>query len=156
MARALGIAGLLVSAVGLFLGFYVLSAHPATAFRIVAGSCVGIVGLLAFLRHTVFHRDDAARLGWATERPDWQYEVGFANLAFALMAGLAVCLAGDARVAGVVLAGYAAYLVQAAFLHLHRYLTDAERSPARLWRSVVATLVYAGMMGFFALAALKA
>ena len=153
MARALGIAGLLVSAVGLFLGFYVLSAHPGTAFRIVTGTCVGIVGLLAFLRHVIYHREDAARLGWATERPDWQFEVGFANLAFALMAGVAVCPARDPRVAGVVLAGYAAYLVQAAVLHLYRYLTDAERSPARLWRSVVATLAYAGMMGFFAVAA---
>ncbi|MCX6911066.1 MAG: hypothetical protein NTY01_23905, partial [Verrucomicrobia bacterium] len=128
---------------------------PLTSIEIVTTTCVGIVGALAFVRHVVFHRSDAERLGWQTERPDWQFEVGFANLAFAIMGGLAAFGSSDFKVHGVVLLGYAVYLFQAAMLHLCRHVTGEKSSAARLWRSVVPTLLYAGMMTFFALFALR-
>ena len=44
---------------------------------------VGIVGVISFLRHAVFHRSDAKRMGWDYgKRNDFQLEVGFANLAW--------------------------------------------------------------------------
>jgi hypothetical protein len=43
------------------------------------GMAVGTAGILAFLRHLVFHKSDAKRLGWETDRPDWMFEVGFAR-----------------------------------------------------------------------------
>src|SRR5919107_2391425 len=61
----------------------------ASALRVVTPTAVGLVGLLAFVRHFVFHESDAKRLGWESGRPEFQYEVGFANLAFALVAFLA-------------------------------------------------------------------
>jgi hypothetical protein len=54
--------------------------------QIVAPTAVGFVGLLAFVRHFIFHKSDAKRLGWESTRPEFQYEVGFANLGFALVA----------------------------------------------------------------------
>jgi len=78
----------------------------------------------------------------------------FSNLAFGLMAFLAVFASWGTPAQVVVLLGYAFYLFQAAMLHAYRYFTDAERSRARLWRSVIATLLYAAMMAFFAVYAL--
>lgn len=155
MAGALQIAGMAIATLGIFFGFYFLGSHPRTSIEIVTTTCVGIVGFLAFVRHVVFHRADAERLGWQTERPDWQFEVGFANLAFAIMGGLAAFGSPDFKVHGVILLGYAVYLFQAAMLHLYRHVTDEKSSTARLWRSVVPTLLYAGMMTYFAVFALR-
>lgn len=156
MARLLSIATVIVAGIGIFLGFYFLSSQPRLALAVVTGSTVGVAGCLAFVRHVVFHRSDAERLGWQTDRPDWMFEVGFANLAFGLMSLLAVWGKGGNLVAqAIVLFGYAAYLLQAAILHGYRYRTDPVRSPARLWRSVILTLLYAGMMAFFAMRALQ-
>ena len=85
MAKLISIAGMVVGAVGIFFGFYFLARAPALALSIVTGTTVGIAGVLAFIRHVVFHRSDAARLGWETDQPDWMFEVGFANLAFGAM-----------------------------------------------------------------------
>jgi hypothetical protein len=56
----------------------------------------------------------------------------------------------------ILLLGYACYLLQAAMLHAYRYFTDSKKNPSRLWRSVVATLLYVGMLTYFAIAALLA
>ena len=54
----------------------------------------------------------------------------------------------------VVFLGYAMYLLQAAALHGFRYFTESKISLARLWRSCIATLFYAGFMAFFAIRSL--
>ena len=156
MAKWINLASMVIGAAGIFLGFYYLGDDPLMALRIVTATTVGVVGVLAFVRHVIFHKSDAERLGWQTDRPDWMFEVGFANLAFGFMGLLAITpvLGKEAQI--VVLLGYALYLAQAALLHGYRYFTDAVRSPARLWRSTIATLLYAGMMIFFALSALPA
>ena len=156
MAKWINLASMVIGAAGIFLGFYYLGDDPLMALRIVTATTVGVVGVLAFVRHVIFHKSDAERLGWQTDRPDWMFEVGFANLAFGFMGLLAITpvLGKEAQI--VVLLGYALYLAQAALLHGYRYFTDAVRSPARLWRSTIATLLYAGMMIFFALYALFA
>ena len=150
MAQLLNLGGMVVGAVGIFIGFYLLSTAPLTALAIVTGTCVGVVGVLAFLRHVVFHRADAARMGWQTERPDWQFEVGFANLAFGLPGLLVALWLPSYPAFFVLLLAYALYLGQAAALHLYRYLTDETRSPARLWRSVIGTALFAVLMLVFA------
>jgi hypothetical protein len=155
VSRWIAIAGMVAGAVGIFCGFYFLADAPKTSLRLVTVTTVGIVGVLAFVRHVCFHKSDAARLGWETDRPDWMFEVGFANLAFGLMGFLAVFAEwGTPQMQALVLLGYSLYLCQAAVLHGYRYFTDEERSRARLWRSVLATLLYVGMMTFFALHAL--
>ena len=152
MAGTLNYLGMLIGTIGLFFGFLYHATYPDRALEIVTVTTVGIVGMLAFIRHVVFHKSDAIRMGWETDRPDWMFEVGFANLAFGLTGLLAVFL--DRQAQAVVLTGYALYLVQAALLHGYRYFTAPEKSPGRLWRSCVATLLYAGMMIFFGYSAL--
>ena len=156
MAGILSVAGTLAGAVGIFFGFALLSGEPARAISVVTVATVGVVGVLAFVRHVVFHRADAARLGWETDRPDWMFEVGFANLGFGVMGVLSVVVSAGPKAQGLLLLGYALYLLQAAALHGYRYFADGRRSPARLWRSCIATALFAGMMVFFAVSALVA
>ncbi len=150
MAGWISIISMITGAVGIFFGFNYLSSSLQASLAVVTSTTVGIVGLLAFVRHVIFHRSDARRLGWETERPDWMFEVGFANLAFSVMAFMVVFGGVGIVAQAVVLLGYALYLLQAAMLHGYRYFTDAERSRSRLWRSFLSTLLYVGMMSFFA------
>ena len=154
MAQLLNLGGLVVGAVGIFFGFYLLSSAPLTALAIVTGTCVGVVGILAFVRHVIFHREDAARMGWQTDRPDWQFEVGFANLAFGVPGLLVALWLPSYPAFFVLLLGYALYLGQAAALHLYPLPGDEHRSAARLWRSVIGTSLFAAMMLVFAWRAL--
>jgi hypothetical protein len=156
MARLISIAGMVAGAIGIFFGFYYLADAPRTSLNIVTVTTVGIVGVLAFVRHVIFHKSDAKRLGWETDRPDWMFEVGFANLAFGFMGFMVVFAKWGMQAQAAVILGYSLYLFQAAMLHGYRYFTDKERSRAKLWRSVLATLLYAGMMTFFAVHALLA
>jgi uncharacterized membrane protein YfcA len=150
MAAILSIVSMLAGTAGIFLGFYYLGEQPELALKIVTISAVGVVGVLAFIRHFVFYKSDMKRLGWETDRPDWMFEVGFANLAFGA-AGLLSTMTSLGRGAMIVsLAGYAIYLFQASILHGYRYFTDEKKSPSRLWRSCITTLLYAVMMGYFA------
>ena len=150
MAGMISWISMIIGFVGIFFGFYFLSGNPLTSLAIVTVTTAGIAGVLAFIRHVIFHKEDAKRLGWETERPDWMFEVGFANLAFGVMGILTVALSWGAYAQVIVLIGYALYLFQAAILHGYRFFTDAEKSPARLWRSFLGTLLYVGMMTFFA------
>ncbi len=134
---------------GVFFGFYYLGEQPLTALRLVTFSTVGVVGLLSFVRHVIFYKSDMKRLGWETDKPDWMFEVGFANLAFGFMGILSSACNWGKHALILILAGYAFYLLQAGLLHGYRYFTDPVKSPARLWRSCVATLLYVVMMGYF-------
>ncbi|MDP2875614.1 MAG: hypothetical protein Q8O00_05465 [Holophaga sp.] len=150
MAGLFNYAGMVIGSIGLFFGFYYLGTRPDTSIRLVTLTTVGIVGILAFARHVIFHKSDAKRLGWETDRPDWMFEVGFANLAFGIIAIIAVLGHHSPKTQAIILLGYAIYLAQAAVLHGYRYFTDPIKSPARLWRSCISTLLYAAMMSYFA------
>ena len=154
MSGLISIISMAAGTAGIFFGFYYLGQDPLLALRIVTLSTVGIVGLLSFVRHVVFYKSDMKRLGWETDKPDWMFEVGFANLAFGLAGILAVAADWDKNALIISLAGYAFYLLQAGILHGYRYFTDAEKSPVRLWRSCVATLLYVIMMSYFAIVSL--
>jgi hypothetical protein len=154
MTRWLSLGGMLIGAIGIFLGFYFLGADPTLSLAIVTVTTVGIVGVLAFFRHFVFHRADAARLGWETDRPEWAYEVGFANLAFGAMGLLAVAANLGTAAQALVLLGYALYLAQAALLHGYQYATAEVKSAEKLWRVVIGTAAFALMMAFFGIQAL--
>lgn len=130
MSGLISIASMIVGAAGIFFGFYFISTQPILALRIVVLSTVGIVGVLSFVRHVVFYKSDMKRLGWITEKPDWMFEVGFANLAFGLM-GLIAFFADTGKNSLILaLAGYAIYLLQAGILHGYRYFTDESSRPS--------------------------
>ena len=81
-----------VGGTGLALAFGGLQQDPPS----LAAGCllaVGAGGVLSFVRHSLFHRSDAARMGWDLgRRNNFQIEVGLANLAWGLAAILAVVL----------------------------------------------------------------
>ena len=117
MASLISTIGMVIGAIGIFAGFYFLPTDPALALRLVTGLSVGAVGLLAFVRHVIFHRSDAIRLGWPVDHPEWQLEVGFANLALGLPALFIATVSPSYPAFFVLLAAYGLYLAQAAILH---------------------------------------
>src|SRR5215213_4052379 len=100
----------------------------ACALAIVTPTAVGLVGLLAFVRHSLFHQSDAHPRRWESLSPEFQYEVGFANLTFALVAYLAAQVA--------VVLGYGLYLPRAALLHTWQSVRG-EGSLRRMFQSAL-------------------
>lgn len=91
-ARVLMIATYAVGAAGLALGFSSVGGDDPD-LGLAALLAVGGGGLLSFVRHALFHRADAARMGWTSERTNaFQVEVGLANLAWGAYAVFAVLL----------------------------------------------------------------
>jgi len=155
MAGLINLMSIVITTIGVFFGFFFLSKDPKASLAIVTSTSVGVAGTLAFIRHVIFHRSDAARLGWNTDRPDWIFEVGFSNLSFGFMGLTSVIMDWGTYAQVVVLLGYSLYLIQAAALHAYRYFTDQTPMPGRLWRSCLLTLLCAGLMCFFGIYALS-
>jgi hypothetical protein len=125
----------------------------ASALAVVTPTAVGLVGLLAFVRHFLFHESDAKRLAWEPIRPEFQYEVGFANLAFALVALLAY-FGGWAVAAQVaVVLGYGLYLLQAALLHTWQCMHGGGRL-RRLLQSALPALAFSLLIIYLAVEAM--
>lgn len=81
-----------IAALGIGLAFSALG-DPEPDLGLAALLAVGAGGILSFVRHAVFHRADAQRIGWTSERTNaFQIEVGLANLAWGAFAVLAVLL----------------------------------------------------------------
>ncbi len=91
-AAAVMIATFAVGALGVFVGFSTINADPPS-LRWACLLAVGGGGLLSFIRHSLLHRSDAARMGWDFgTRNNFQIEVGLANLAWGAVAVLVVAL----------------------------------------------------------------
>jgi hypothetical protein len=126
----------------------------ASALAVVTPTAVGLVGLLAFVRHFVFHESDAKRLGWeSSTRPEFQYEVGFANLAFALVAFLAYFGAWAVAAQVAVVLGYGLYLLQAALLRAWQSVRGEGRL-RRLLQSALPALIFSLLMIYLAVNAM--
>jgi len=154
-SKNVSLLGIAVGSLGIFLGFYFyFQPNLPLATASVTVSTVGIIGLLGFIRHVFLQKDDAKRMGWESERPDWQYEVGFANLAFGIVGLWAVLGSAGLGAQGAILAGYGLYLLQAGLWNSYRSLVGAQKSAARLINSGLSTTLISLMMLFFAWAAL--
>jgi hypothetical protein len=155
MARTLMILTYIAGGVGIGVGFYCLGKGPEEAMTTLTLAFVVVIGLLSWVRHVLLWQDDAKRLGVDGQpAPFFQWEVGFANGAFAVAGLLAVVLDwGVAAMVAVVL-GYAMYLAQAALLNGRRYFSGESRTPARLWGSFVgagAMCILVAVISFWAL-----
>lgn len=144
---------LIVGVIGVWVGLSLLP-NAASALEVVTPTAVGLVGLLAFIRHFVFHESDAKRLGWESSTgAEFQYEVGFANLAFALVAFLAY-FGGWAVAAQIaVVLGYGLYLLQATLLHTWQSVRGEARL-RRLLQSALPALVFSLLMIYLAVSAM--
>ena len=150
VASALNMAGMVSGAIGIFFGFYFLSTDLSLALRVVTCFSVGVVGFLAFVRHVVFHRSDAIRLGWQTNNPAWQMEVGFANLAVSAPALYTATMHPSNAAFFVLLTAYSLYLAQATVLHAITLFRNQSQRTISVWTRVIATGLFALMLGIFA------
>ena len=144
----------LVGGIGFWNGFNSIgSGDVESATQWVSAWAVGGVGLLSFVRHAVFHRSDALRMGWDYgERNDFQLEVGFANLAWGAVAITGVYQRWDNQALGALALVVGIYMLQAAVLHLLK-LKEA-KNPR--YGSKLASTAYAFCMLWFEIKSLSA
>ena len=143
----------LLGTAGIFLGFWFIAAGDAAeAVKWVCLLAVGGVGIVAYLSHVVFARADARRLGFGDRPTGFQYEVGFANIAIALVAVLAVAFDWGPKAQAALCIVYAAYFLQCAGLFVSRVRNEERGS--RYVKNVVIFVVMGGLILFFGIAAL--
>ncbi len=110
-------ATLAISMIGIFTGIFFLFINIEIAIRIAAAVLVGVVGIISFVRHSIYYESDQIRMGWRQEHKEFQLEVGYANLAIGIW-GLVAAVFNWGLVCGVALAIYATYLFFTLLLHL--------------------------------------
>ncbi len=99
---------------GLAIGIYTVSQDPPS-LTIAVLLTVGAGGILSFFRHAVFHRSDAARMGWDYGTTNaFQIETGLANLAWGLAAVLAVVFSWGLVAEGMTFLVFGLYMLGAA------------------------------------------
>ena len=136
--------------IGIFFGYYELSSgNRDAALDAITINAVGIVGLLSFAGHLIFHKSDARRLGWESDKPYYQYEVGFAHLAFALMAFFTYFGNWDFAAKVLTILGYTIYLLQIGLLYAWRCFSEHRVFSRYFLRHAISTLVYVGLMFYF-------
>jgi len=157
-ASQLMAATMVVSMVGIFTGICLLFVNAGLAFRVLAAILVGVVGTLSFLRHSVYYRSDQARMGWTQENPEFQLEVGYANLAIGIAAFAAAILDWGSLACGITIFIYGTYLFCAFLLHLRQAIAvDDLHHPGqrqRAIRSTVSTGFFVAVLYFFAFLAI--
>ena len=157
-ASQLMAATMVVSMVGIFTGIYLLFVNAGLAFRVLAVFLVGVVGTLSFLRHSVYYRSDQARMGWTQEHPEFQLEVGYANLAIGIAAFAAAILDWGSLACGITLFIYGTYLFCTFLLHLRQAIpADDFHHPGqrqRAIRSTVSTGFFVAVLFIFAFLAI--
>ncbi|MDG2094460.1 MAG: hypothetical protein P8J89_04235 [Phycisphaerales bacterium] len=151
IAQILMFATYVSGCIGYFIGLMKLGSDGAeAAIRPVALLSVGVVGIISMIRHSVFHRSDAIRMGWDQgRRNNFQIEVGFANLAIGLPAILAVSLGCDDIVSAAFVLAYALYFLQVGVLVLIDR-TDGSINIQRL----ITILIQTGLLGYFSISAI--
>ncbi|NYT21861.1 MAG: hypothetical protein GKC07_08705 [Methanomicrobiales archaeon] len=77
-----------------------------------------------FFRHSVWYRSDQARMRWFQDRPEFQIEVGFGNLAIAVPALAASLLDWGPLACGMMLLSYGIYILCGLVLHVRNAAAD--------------------------------
>jgi hypothetical protein len=141
-----------IGGAGIALGIYFLSSENVEkGLHYALPLMVGGVGVLAMIRHSIFHVSDAARSGVKTE-PFYMIELGFANGAIGILALLAFLADWGVAAEAAITLAFALYLVMAFFLFLARAraggLDGGKIAALCMWALQV------GFMFYFAIAAI--
>ncbi|MBP9718916.1 MAG: hypothetical protein KBD46_00410 [Candidatus Levybacteria bacterium] len=140
---------------GLYLSLSYLHSNVTEAVAIASVSAVGMVGVLSFVSHVLLHTQDAKRIGFSAKNVDFQFEVGFANLAFGVVAIMSYFLNWGLHANTALLLAYAFYLFQAGILHTAKSLFGKKIDMVHLLRGGIITFVYSGTMFYIAFQAIK-
>lgn len=129
-------------ALGIGLAFATIF-DPAPDLRWACLLAVGIAGILSFVRHSLLHRGDAARMGWDTgEANPFQVEVGLANLAWGALAVVAVVLGWGLALYSACFLVFGFYM---AFVTVFKAMRAAGGHRGE-WGSVVPAAAFAAML----------
>jgi hypothetical protein len=146
------IATYVVGGVGLAVGFGTVAAEPPSLTWAVL-LAVGGGGILSFVRHSILHESDAARMGWGIgRRNNFQIEVGLANLAWGLLAVLAVVLGWGLAAEAACFLVFGLYLGAVTVM----LVTTPPSQRTRPWRQAAVMGLFAAMLlviGFWGMAA---
>lgn len=145
------IATYLVGGAGVFVGFGTIWADPPS----LTWACllaVGGGGILSFVRHSLLHRSDAVRMGWDYgTRNNFQIEVGLANLAWGLVAVIAVVLRLGLAVEAALLLVFGLYLASVTVMQIVSPGGQGRSLPALIGiGSFGALMTVQGIMGILA------
>jgi hypothetical protein len=129
-------------ALGIGLAFStVFSADPDLRWACLLA--VGVAGVLSFVRHSLLDRGDAARMGWDNGKPNpFQVEVGLANLAWGILAILAVALSWGLAVYSACFLVFGIYM---AAVTVFKVIRAAGGEPGG-WRPVVPAGSFAALL----------
>ena len=144
----------IVGGIGFWNGFNSIGLGDVeTATEWISAWAVGAVGVLSFIRHAVFHRSDAVRMGWDYgQRNDFQLEVGFANLAWGVVAIVGRFQGWGTQALGALVLVVGIYMLQAAVLHL----LELKEAKNPRFGSKLASLAYAICTFWFGIKAFSA
>jgi small-conductance mechanosensitive channel len=154
IAKLLSNLTIVLTTVGLFVAMYFVFDNVKNAVYVVTLTLVGLVGIVSFLRHSVFYRSDQARMGWHQDRPEFQIEVGFANLAVGIAGIVAVALNLGLLACSMCLLMYGTYLACASGLHGIAFVKskDEKKSPAKVINCAILAAI---LIAFAVLAMVK-
>jgi hypothetical protein len=143
----------ILGGIGIALGFYGLFDSDAVrGLHLAVPFMVGAVGILSFIRHSIFHRSDAERMGVAVKEPFFMIELGFANGAIGIIALLVFFRNWGAAPEVAVTLTYALYLALA-FIFVSLRRARAEGLDAGMMLRLCFWALQVGLMFFFAIAA---
>lgn len=153
ISGALMTATYLVGGLGYLIGFSRIGPGEAeSAIAPVALLSVGVVGVLSMVRHSIFHRSDAVRMGWDLgARNNFQIETGLANLAIGVPALLAVGFDWGTVAMAIMTLAYAVYFLGVTVLTV----VAPDATGVNVKRTVIMALQTI-LLGYFAIAALAA
>ena len=137
-----------VGALGIGIAFSTLGADPPS-LSWAALLAVGAGGILSFVRHSLFHRADAERMGWTGGESAFQVEVGLANLAWGAYAVLAVVLDWGLRAEAAGFLVFGLYMGAVSVFHILSLRGPNARPLAQVIPSIAfaVLLLYIGLEG---------
>ncbi len=135
---------------GLYLALTQLNSDLPKATALASLTAVGIVGTMSFISHVLLHKQDAKQIGFKTDSISFQFEVGFANLAFGVVAIISYFAHWGLQANTVLLLSYALYLFQAAILHAYTARADKKNRQPNLIRAGL-TFLFSGTMLYIVL-----
>lgn len=145
------IATYVVGGIGLAIGISTVNQTPSD----LSLSCllgVGAVGILSFIRHAILNRSDAARMGWDYgKRNNFQIEVGIANLAWGVVAILAVLLGWGLKVESALFLTLGIYIASVAAMNLF-----SPGDQRREIRPLIATAIFGAILLYLGIAGMCA